>query len=82
MTKNCQLTTYKATRSDKYDSDFAANTQNSDGTFVFHVCQVETEFDTSANVNSNKELEGILAYEPSGLTVNAAASKSILRNNK
>ena len=81
MTKNCQLTTYEAIRySDGYDSDFTANTQNSEGTYVFHTLQAGTAFDTSASVNSNGEIEGFLSSEPSELIVNAAASQSILRN--
>ena len=80
VTKNRRLTAYEATRSDGYDSDFTANTQNSEGTFVFHALQAETEFDTSGSLNSNGELEGIAPCEPSGLIVNAAISKSILRN--
>ena len=82
VTKNCQLTAYEASRSDRYDSDFTANTQNLEGKYVFHALQAETEFHTSASFNSNRELEAISTCEPSGLIVNAAASKSILRNNK
>ena len=78
ITKNRQLTAYEATCSDGYDSYFTANTQNSEGTYVFHALQAETEFNTSASVNSNGELEGTPPCEPSGLIVNAAASKSIL----
>ena len=82
VTKNRQLTAYEANRNDGYDSDFTANTQNSEGTFVFTAYNAETEFDTSASVNSNGELEGSQPSEgPSeGLIVNAAATKSILRN--
>ena len=65
-----------------YNSDFTTNTQNSEGTYVFRALQAETEFDTSASVYSNDELKGIPPCEPSGLIVNAAATKSILRNNK
>ena len=64
---------------DGYESYFIANTQNLEGTFVF---QADTEFGTSASVNSNGEIEGILPSESSELTVNAAASKSILRKPK
>ena len=39
------------------------------------------EFDTSTSFNSNGEIEGISPCKPSGLIVNATASKSILRNN-
>ena len=80
ITKNCQLNTYEATQSYSggYESDFTANTQNSEGIFAF---QAETEFDTSASVNSNGEIEGI--PPSSELTVNAAASsKSILQNKQ
>ena len=42
ITKNCQLTAYKANWSYGYDSDFTANTQNSEGTFVFGALQAET----------------------------------------
>ena len=59
ITKNRQLTVYEANCSDRYDSDFTANTQNSEGTFVFRALQAETEFDTSASVHSNGELEGM-----------------------
>ena len=48
VTKYRQLTAYEVTRSDQYDSDFTANTQNFEGTFDFHALQVEIEFDTSA----------------------------------
>ena len=78
LTKNRQLTAYEATRSDRYDSDFTANTQKSEGTYVFHALQARTEFNTTASVNSNGELEGISSCELSGLIVNTAASKSIL----
>ena len=58
ITKNRQLNAYEATQSysDGYQSDFTTNTQNSEVTFAF---QAETEFDTSASVNSNREIEGI-----------------------
>ena len=82
ITKNCQQTAYEATCSEGYDSDFTASTQNSEGTYVFCALHAETEINTSASVNSNGELEGISPYKPSGLIVNNAASKSILRNNK
>ena len=82
LTKNRQLTAYEATHFEGYDSDFTANTQNSEGTSVFYVLQTEARFDTSVSVNSNGELEGILLSEPRGLTVNAAALKSIPQNNK
>ena len=81
VTKNRQLTAYEATQSNGYDSDFTADTQNSEGTFVFHALQAETEFNTSASLNSNGELEGITSSEPGGLIVNAADTKSILRNS-
>ena len=65
ITNNHQLTAYEArSYSDGYESDFTANTQISEGTFVF---QADTEFDTSASVNSNGEIEG---NPPSELTVN------------
>ena len=35
VTKNRQLTAYEANRNDGYDSDFTANTQNLEGTYVF-----------------------------------------------
>ena len=72
------MTVYKArSYSDGYESDFTTNTQYSEGTFVF---QVDTEFNTSASVNSNGEIEGNL---PNELTLNAATLlKSILRNTK
>ena len=80
ITKNQQLNAYEANRHSKgYNSDYTTNTQNSDGTYTFQALQAGTEFDTSASVNSNGKIEGNL---PSILTVNAAASKSILRNNK
>ena len=72
-TKNHQLSSYQGIVHDGYDSGFTANTNNLEGTFVY---RADTEFDTSASVNSNWELEAIL---PSELTINAAASKSILR---
>ena len=76
ITQNRQLTAYEATRSysDGLESDFTVNTHNSECTYVF---QADTEFDTSASVNSNGEIEG---NQPSELTVNATASKSILQN--
>ena len=67
VTKNRQLTAYEANRNDGYDSDFTANTQNSEETFVFTAYNAETEFDTSASVNSDGELEGVPADEPSNL---------------
>ena len=39
VTKNRQLTAYEAACSDRYDSDFTTNTQNSEGTYVFHALQ-------------------------------------------
>ena len=53
---------------DRYESDYTTNTQNSEGTFVF---KAETEFNTTANVNSNSEIEPTLI-------VNATKSNSIL----
>ena len=53
-----------------------------EGTYIFHALRAEIEFNTTASVNSNGELEGISSSEPSGLIVKAAASKSILQNNK
>ena len=80
VTKNRQLTAYEANRNDGYNLDFSANTQNSERTFVFQAVQAETEFDTSASLNSNGELEGNPPCE--GLIVNAAVTKSILRNKQ
>ena len=82
VTKNRQLTAYEANRNDGYDSDFTANTQNSEGTFAFHAYNAKIEFDTSASVNSDGELEGVPANEPTNLIVNAAGTTSILRNGK
>ena len=83
MTKNRQLTTYEAIRYyDGYDLDVTANTQNPEGTYVFHARQAETEFNTSASLNSNGEIEEILSSEPSELTVNVAALRSILQNKQ
>ena len=76
------MTAYEANWNNGYNSDFTANTQNSEETFVFRALQAETEFDTSASVDSNGELEGIPLDNPSGTIVNAAATKSILRNGK
>ena len=60
ITKNHQLIVYEATRSysNGYDLDYTTNPQNSEGTLAF---QAETEFDTSASVNSNGEIEVILS---------------------
>ena len=77
LTKSRPLSSYQSIVQDGrdgYDSDFTANTQNSDGTFVFIA---DTEFNANASVNSNGEMEGT----PSELTVNAAASKCILRKS-
>ena len=53
---------------DGYDSDFTANTQNSDGIFQFNVNS--SLFDTTTNNNSNVEI-----LEGSNLNVNAAAAR-------
>ena len=73
ITKNRQLTAYQSNSysHDDYESDFTANTQNSEGTFVF---QADTEFNANTNVNSNRQIEGT-----NDLTVNAAVLKSIIR---
>ena len=73
------MTAYEAIGSYSYGykPDFAANTHNSENTYVFQADT--TEFDTNASVNSNGEIE---SNPPSELTVNAAASKSILRNKQ
>ena len=75
ITKNCQLTAYQGRpySQNGYESDFIANTQNLEGTFVI---QADTEFDTNVSFNSNGEIEYIPSSE---LTVNAASSKSILQ---
>ena len=70
--KNSELSTYQGIVHDGYDSDFTTNTHNSEGTFVFIA---DTEFNANASVNSNGEMEGT----PSEFTINAAASRSILR---
>ena len=56
-----------------YDSDFIANTQNLESTFV---SLADTKFNANASVNSNGDME----CTPIELTINAAASKSFLRN--
>ena len=70
ITKNRQLTAYQSNISQAgYDSNYTANIQNSEGTFVF---EADT-FDTSASVNSDGEVEPIV-------TVNAAKSNGFLCN--
>ena len=68
--KNRQQTTYQGRSylQDGYRSDFAANIQNSEGTFVF---QSNTELDANTSGKSNGEIEGTRE-----LNINAAAWKS------
>ena len=69
ITKNRHLTAYQSIfPQDGYNSDYTANTQNSEGTFVF---KADT-FDTSTIANDNGEIEPTV-------TVNAAKSDGILR---
>ena len=80
VVKNSQLTAYESNiryADVGYESDVTDNTHNSEHTYAF---QAGTEFDTTASVNSNGELEG---NPPSDLLVNATSSiASILRNKK
>ena len=75
VVNNRQLTAYKADMMMVVMNRTSLKIpHNSDNTYVY---QVDTEFDTSANVNSNGEIEGNLSNE---LTVNVAALPGILRN--
>ena len=74
ITTNRKLFSYQSIVTDSWDnhdSNLTANTQNSEGIFVF---QANTEFNANASVNSNGEIRGT-----SNLIVNAVASKSILQ---
>ena len=71
-TSDHQLSSYCGDVQIGYDSDYTTNTNNIGGTIVY---VADTKFNVNAIVNSNEEFKGT----PSELTVNAAASKSILR---
>ena len=75
ITKSHQLSSYHGEIQDWYDLDYTANTNNSEG-IIFVFIADTTEYDTSASVNSNEEIEGTPNF--CELTVNTATLKSML----
>ena len=70
---------------DRYCSDYTANMQNTEGMYVLppKFNANSTEFDTTASINSNGEMDGVPSQYD--LNINAAAvlkSKGILCNNQ
>ena len=62
-----------------YESDWTANTQNSEAPYDFNVNITEYDFNTSASVNGNREMYGI--PRQNDLDVNAATELNQILHN-